>query len=88
MKRCSICLDTTGYLRTICCSKYIHLKCMRKWGIRCIICKKITHIKSKNEYHYVPDAPELTALEIQEQIEILEEIQHQLNILSNIINNI
>lgn len=74
MERCCICLSNTGNIRRICCC-YLHLKCFKRWGKHCLICKFETKYKTKQKYKYIPDDPELTQDEIREQENILRVIQ-------------
>lgn len=74
MNTCLICLCESKYVKRLCCG-HAHLRCQKKWGSQCLICRKNTGIFTKKNYMYIPEVPQLSLAEINEQIEIYHEIQ-------------
>lgn len=82
MKKCYICLEqdplrrylTTGPVlwNTKCCGVLVHYHCQVAWGNECIICNNQLKVVSTERFHYVPDFPELTEAEIEENRRVEE----------------
>lgn len=90
MKKCYICLEQgthRNYLfrkaklfKTNCCKVFVHYHCQVAWGNECIICNKQIKVVSTEKFNYIPDYPELTEQEIEENRRAQEEIDRRRNL--------
>lgn len=75
MRVCAICLDKIKLWKTNCCNIYVHYHCQVKFGNECVICKKQLKCVSSTRYRFVPDYPELTPEEIEENRRAIEQLR-------------
>lgn len=87
MRTCPICLEESPIRRIItrgptlwntkCCKIYVHYHCQVQYGNECIICKQQLKCVSSTRYRFVPDYPELTQEEIEENRRAMELIERR-----------
>jgi len=66
---CIICLSRGNVRRKECgtCRTLYHDKCQKKFSIRCCVCKSVLPLRGRvEEYTWIPDPPDLTDAEIEE----------------------
>jgi hypothetical protein len=77
MKRCDICLNNKNLWNTKCCKIFVHYECQVAWGNECIICKKQLKCVSSTNFRYIPDFPDMTYQEIDENNRAMEQIRRR-----------